>query len=141
MKKIYLLFAILFAILIGYLAFNKWLDYEDNPMTLARRYHTFGNSKIYIIVKTDSSGATVEQNLPLVYAIIEPSESKSSAGLSWRRIGKSSVDLEKYVDKQVYIDGEYYEGTPLLINKPDEDRYGVLLTQPVIEVKSITLIK
>lgn len=141
MKKIYPGFAIIFAILIGYLAINMWLDYEDNPLTQANRSHTFNKTTPYIIVKTDSSGRTVEQNPPLVYAIIQPNESRSSAGLSWRRIGQSKVDLEKYIDKQVYIEGEYFEGVPLLINKPKQDSYGVTMTQPVIRVNNLTLIK
>ena len=141
MKKIYIVFVIIFVILIGYILFNKWLDYEDNPLTQAHRSHIFNKTTPYIIVKTDSSGATVEQNPPLVYAIIQSNESRSLAGLSWRRIGESKVDLEKYIDKQVYIEGEYFEGVPLLINKPEQDSYGVTMTQPVIRVNNLTLVK
>lgn len=141
MKKIYIIFAIIFVIFIGYFAFNKWLDYEDNPLTQANRSHAFNKTTPYIIVKTDSSGATVEQNPPLVYAIIQPSEPRSSAGLSWRRIGESKVNLEKYIERQVYIEGEYYEGVPLLITKPEQDSYGVMMMQPVIRVNNLTLVK
>ena len=141
MKKLKIFFVIFLLIIIGYITFNKWLDNEGNSLTQANRAHKFGNNIPYIIIKTDSSGASVEEGRPLVYSIIEPNEPKSSGGLSWRRIGQSKVDLEKYVNKQVYIDGEYYEGIPLLINKPAQDQYGVIMTQPVIRINNLTLIK
>ena len=141
MKKIYIIFAILFAILIGYYAFNKWLDYEDSPLTQANRSHVFNKNTQYIIVKTDSSGATVEKNPPIVYAIIHPFEARSAAGLSWRKIGQSKVDLEKYINKLVYIEGEYYEGIPMYIIKPKQDSYGAMNTEPVIRVNNLTLIE
>ncbi len=141
MKKLKIIFIVFLLIVIGYIGFNKWFDYEDNSLTQANRAHKFGNNIPYIIIKTDSSGASTEQGKPLVYAIIEPSEPKSSGSLSWRRIGQSKVNLEKYINKQVYIDGEYYEGIPLLINKPIQDRYGVTMTQPVIKINNLTLVK
>lgn len=141
MKKLKIIWIVLLLIVIGYIGFNKWLDYEDNPLTQANRAHKFSNNIPYIIIKTDSSGATIEQDKPLVYAIVEPSEPKNFGGLSWRRIGLSRVDLEKYINKQVYIDGEYYEGIPLLINKPAQDQYGVTMMQPVIKINNLTLVK
>ena len=41
----------------------------------------------------------------------------------------------------MYIEGEYFEGVPLLINKPEQDSYGVTMTQPVIRVNNLTLVK
>jgi hypothetical protein len=140
MKKIYIILTFIFVFFIGYVVINTWLNYEDNSLTQAKREHKFGKTTPYIIVKTDSSGALVEKNPPLVYAIIEPKEPKSSAGLSWRRIGQSKIDLEKYVNKQVFIDGEYYEGTPLLINRPTNDLYGLTLVQPVIRINNLTIV-
>lgn len=107
MKKIYVVFAILFILLIGYVGINKWLDYEDNPLTQAKRMYPFDNNHIYIIVQTDGTGAAVTST-PYIYAIIKPDEGMSAASLSWRRIGQSTVDLGQYLNKKVYIDGEYY---------------------------------
>lgn len=141
MKKIYLIIFIIFIFILGYIVINKWLDYKDNSLTQAKNTYKFGNNIPYIIIKTDSSGALIEQGPPLVYAIIKLNEPKSSASISWRKIGQSKINLEKYIDKQVYIDGGYYEGIPLLINKPEQDKYGVMLTQPVIRINNLTLVK
>lgn len=142
MKIIFIVFAILLLLFIGYLAFWKWVDYSENPLTQARIAHKFDNNTPYIIIKTDSSGAEKEKGPPVVYAIILPGEPNSMGSvLPGRRIGQSKVDLEKYINKQVLIDGEYYEGLPLLINKPFQDLYGVLMEQPVIKINKLTLSK
>ncbi|MDO8741563.1 MAG: hypothetical protein Q7J11_00270, partial [Candidatus Roizmanbacteria bacterium] len=141
MKKLKIIFMIIILVAIGYFVFMKWVGYSENPLTQAVIAHKFGSKVPYIIIKTDSSGASVEKSPPLVYVVILPGELNSAGALSGRRIGQSKVDLEKYINKKVYIDGEYYEGTPLLINKPAQDRYGVTITQPVIRINKLTLIK
>lgn len=137
MKKIYFVFVVLFVLLIGYVGVNKWLDYEDSPLTQAKRMYPLGNGNPYIIVKTDGTGAK-EISTPYIYAIIKPNESISSASLSWRRIGESTTSLNQYINKKVYISGEYYMGIPLFIQKPESDPYGLTTTQPVIRITNIT---
>ncbi|MDO8610495.1 MAG: hypothetical protein Q7R95_08165 [bacterium] len=141
MKKFYIAFIIFFLVVIGYLALMKWVNNAESPLNQAIIAHKFSNNIPYIIIKTDSSGASIENDPPLVYSIILPGEPNSSGSLSGRRIGQSKVDLKKYINKQVFIDGSYYEGTPLLINKPKQDRYGVMMTQPVIRINNLTLAK
>lgn len=137
MKKIYFVFVLLVVVLVGYLAIDKWLSYEDSPLTQATKMYPFGNETPYIIVKTDGIGAN-KISTPYIYAIIKPNESISSASLSWRRIGQSAVKLDQYINKKVYISGEYYMGIPLFIQKPDSDPYGLTTTQPVIKITNLT---
>lgn len=125
-------------IFIGYLSIDKWLSYEDNLLTQATRIYPLGNGNPYIIVKTDGTG-TNNISTPYIYAIIKPNESISSASLSWRRIGQSAVKLDQYINKKVYINGEYYMGIPLFIQKPNNDPYGLTTTQPVIKIINLTL--
>lgn len=129
---------LLLLVLIGYLAIDSWFSYEDNPLTQAKRIYPLGIGNVYIIVKTDGTGAE-KMTTPYIYAIVKPNETLSSASLSWRRIGQSSVDLEQYINKKVYISGEYYMGIPLFIQRPDSDPYGFTITQPVIKITDLTL--
>jgi len=137
MKKIYFVFIFVFVLLFGYIGINKWLSYEDDPLTQAKRMYPLGYGNPYIIVKTDGTGGK-EITTPYVYAVIKPSEQISSASLSWRRIGQSAVNLDQFINKKVYIDGEYYLGIPLLIQKPENDPYGLTTAQPVIKITSVT---
>ncbi|MCJ7739794.1 hypothetical protein MUP32_00560 [Candidatus Microgenomates bacterium] len=141
MKRIIIFIIVLLLIIIGYFLFNNWLDFEDSPLTRAERTHPLDNNHPYIIIKTDSSGAQEEKNPPIVYAIIEPNEPHTAGSLSERRIGQSRVNLEEYVNKQVYIDGEYYEGQPLLLREIQQDTYGFLIVQPVIKINNLILVK
>ena len=140
MKKKYFAFALLLIVLIAYSVLNKWLSYEDDPLTQATKLYPLGNNTPYVIVKTDGTGAG-KISTPYIYAIIKPGESISSASLSCRRIGQSAVDLDQYINKEVYISGEYYMGTPLFIQKPDSDPYGLTTTQPVIKITNLTLVQ
>lgn len=144
MKTARPLFVVLLLAILAYLAyfiFTQWLYFSGDPLTQARAMYPLGKDYAYVIVKTDSSGATVEKDVPYVYAIITTDEPKSSAGLSWRRIGKTNINLEPYLNKPVYINGRYYMGTPMLLNEVKHDNYGLLMTQPVIEIDNLTLIK
>ena len=127
----------LVVLLIGYVGINKWFEYEDSPLTQAQRMYPFGSNTPYIIVNTDGTGAS-KISTPYVYAIIKPGESVTAASLSWRRIGQSAVNLDQYINKRVYISGEYYIGTPLLIQNPEQDPYGLTMTQPVIKITNLT---
>lgn len=116
-----------------------WVMYTDSSLKQAQRMYPLNKRTPYIIVKTDGTGAEFESDIPHVYAILRPGEPQSSASLSWRRIGKSNEPIEEYLNEKVYIEGKYYMGKPLLINRVENDRYGFLEEQPVIEIYHLTI--
>jgi len=141
MKKLIILCLIVFIIIGGVILVDRWVSNEDNPLTQASRMYPLNKSFQYIIITTDFSDSSTSNPPPIVYSIIKPDESSSAANLSYRIIGKSNIDINKFLNKKVYIEGNFYEGKPILINKPKDDLYGVLQNQPVIEIQSIELVK
>lgn len=117
---------------------RQYLSYVDQPIVQARRLHPLDGKILYKIVPTN-----IDENVaPFMYGIIQQSEPDIAAGLAWRRIGKSSVDITKHLNQPLFIRGDYYLGVPKIIAPPDPDGPNVsrhLQEQVVIRIDHIEL--
>lgn len=144
MKKFIIGFASALLLCISaYTSYTWYLEtFVDNPVVWAKGMYPLGNKQAYIIElnkgEVDESGDTI---LPenMFYTFRMPNEEKQQPYLSGRHIGQSKIDLNDYLGKKVYIDGNFSMGVPTILKDENIPEYLIREDKAILNIESLTL--
>lgn len=136
-----------FVLIIGFLGFSFPIAYSlnrDNLASYASKMYPLDEKHIYTIVKNNKwlgEGNQVDTPAGVAYVIVPKTGEIQPPSTNGRAIGKTDINLEPYLNKEVYINGEFYEGSPMFLttkNIPD-----ILLhsQRAVLHIRSLRLTK
>jgi hypothetical protein len=132
------------AVILLICTFTIYLLKIDNIVYWASEDNPLDNKHSYVIKKND--GAYSKNGEPIIpagitYVVVRSGEvaDSISLGTSGKTVGKTDVDLEPYVGKEVYIIGEYYDGRILFISSQHVPDYLLEAKQAVIYIKALRL--
>jgi len=136
-----------FILLILFLLFNTFVYYTyktDNVLYYAWEDRPLDGKHIYIIEKNEALW-NKDKNKPTIatgsaYIIRVPGESpKHSIVISGKVVGKTDVELEQYIGKKVWINGEYFWGKRLFLSNVTSE-FDRNVKTVVAHVKSVKIV-
>jgi hypothetical protein len=146
MKKFLLIF--LSAIVFCFTAYKIYFWYlgvfVDNPVVYAQGNYPLGQKQVYIIElnkgEVDENGNSIlEENM--FYTFRKPDEDRQYPYLSGRHIGRTKVNLDEYLGKNVYIDGYFSMGLPTLLKDKDIPEYLVREDKVILNIEALTVVE
>ena len=125
-------------LLIIFVAILYYLFKTDNIVYFAYQQYPLDEIHSYILRKNDES-KEIPSGVTYLIAHENEKDTHFDFGTSGRVVGKTDVDLEKYVNKKIIIEGYHYDGKPLMISTKGVPSYYYEESMAVIYVKNISI--
>lgn len=143
MRKIVFLLIVAFGIPVVVAVYVIHILKTDTPLYWARELYPLGKKQSYILqLNGEVRGSENEIVLKegSFYTFVLPEEKQQQPLSSGRLVGGFDIDLKPYLNREVYIDGYFYEGIPFRlqeISMPElfEGRQVVLMY-----IRSVTIV-
>ena len=116
----------------------------DNVVAFATEMYPLDNKHIYTIIKNKEvigNNDKIDTPYGVAYVIIPKGGDSQPPSTNGRAIGKTDMDIKPYLNKEVYIQGDFYDGTPLLLSNQNIPEFLTTGKRAVLYVKSLQLVK
>lgn len=133
-----------FVIFWGVSFFLVYFFTQDNLATYASTMYPLDEKHVYTIMKNNQElgdGNQVDTPAGVAYVIVPKDGQIQPPTTNGRAIGKTDINLEPYLNKEVYINGEFYEGSPMFLTTKNIPDILLHYQRAVLHIRSLRLAK